>query len=431
MSRKRRKRSYGEGTIYQRSDGMYVGIVEGGTNANGKRRRLPVYSKDYDECARKLRDKQRALALNMVTDVSPRATITTWAKEWLPLRESTQRPNSYNADASAVRRWIVPTIGHVRFDALQPAHVRAVEKAQRTAGRSSSTMARTHSVLMSLLRAARQEGYPVTDRVLDVPAPALAVSDRDAMAVEHAVKVLEVAAANPEGQPDASRWVAGLLNGVRQAEALGLTWSAVDFESDVLRLSWQLQPIPYKHGCTDDKGIATCGRKRAGSCPQRRFRIPDGYATHQLHGRLHLVQPKTKKGARELPMVPWMRTSLHAWWEACGKPEDGLVWPSAAGRPVPSKDDDAAWYALQDLAGVRHPTRLDGDDEPARYTMHEMRHTTATLLRKAGVDPAVIAAILGQTKLVESYVHVDWSPQAAAALQLVADQLALPGQSAG
>ena len=107
----------------------------------------------------------------------------------------------------------------------------------------------------------------------------------------------------------------------------------------------------------------------------------------------------------------------------CPDSPHGLVWPLVDGRPCPSSTDDEEWYALQSGAGVHHPSGR-------WYTIHETRHTTATLLHEAGVDPVIMAAILGQTKLVESYVHVKRSPRVAAALEEVARVLQAPAPPA-
>src|SRR5690606_27892917 len=93
----------------------------------------------------------------------------------------------------AVRKWIVPTIGHKRFAQLNPADVRAVTNAQRLAGLSSSTQLRTQSVLMSLLKAAALEGHPIAERIFKTEAPGKAATDRRAMSVPEAVAVLGAA----------------------------------------------------------------------------------------------------------------------------------------------------------------------------------------------------------------------------------------------
>jgi integrase len=393
-----KRRDYRSGSIYQTADGYWRGAITKGYTASGGRKRYTVTGKTKAEATRRLRDKARELESAGAAAASSRTTVKAWADEWLPIAERTQRPHTMTATRSAVSGWIVPAIGHRRLNELAPPDVRAVTDAIRRAGLSSSTQRRTHSVLMTLLKAAQAEGHVIAANVLAVKAPVAAVSDRTSMQPEEAVAVLAVAATIPQG----SRWVAALLNGVRQGEALGLTWDSVDFERNELVLAWQVQPLPYRIRFDRSSG----------------FRVPDGYEARQLYGRLHLVRPKSRRGYRVLPMVPWMRSALEAWREECPESPHGLVWPLLDGRPTPAKVDDEEWYALQDAADVRHPSGRF-------YTNHETRHTTATLLALAGVDRSVIETILGQSKLVDSYLHIRRSPQVADALGKVAERLAI------
>jgi integrase len=393
-----KRRDYGSGSVYQTADGYWRGSVSRGYTESGGRKRITVTAKTKAEATRRLRDKIRELEAGASASLSARTTVKAWVDEWLPIVERTQRPNTMTATRSAVTRWIVPTIGHQRLNELAPPHVRAVSDAIRRAGLSSSTQRRAHSVLMTLLKAAQAEGHAVPANALAVKAPVPAVNDRTSMQPDEAVAVLAQAATIPQG----SRWVAALLNGVRQGEALGLTWKNVDFEHNELILAWQVQPLPYR-----------VARDRSSG-----FRVPDAYEARQLSGRLHLVRPKSRRGYRVLPMVPWMRSALLAWRDECPASPHGLVWPLLDGRPTPSKVDDEEWYALQDAADVHHPAGRF-------YTNHETRHTTATLLALAGVDRAIIETILGQSKLVDSYLHVRRSPQVAEALGQVASRLAL------
>lgn len=397
---KKAGRDYGAGSIYQRKDGMWIGTIEAGWNASGNRRRIQVSAKTEAEVKVKLREKRRALEIAGDTNVDPRATVKSWAGEWLDIVERKQRPQTFRASQTAVRKWIVPTIGHKRFVQLNPADARAVAKAQRDAGLSSSTQLRTHSVLMSLLKAAAVEGHPVAERLFKVEAPSKAVSDRKAMTVPEAVAVLGAAI---DLLPHSSRTAAALLQGMRQGEALGLTWGCVDLDANALTISWQLQPLPY--GVARDTSSG--------------FRIPDGYEAQQLKGRWHLVRPKSKAGWRVVPIVPWLSTTLAAWRTVAPTSSHGLVWPTLDGGPTDPKVDDAEWYALQEAAQVGHPAGR-------YYSAHEARHTTATLLLEAKIDPAVIVAILGHSSIITSrgYMHVD-TRQTLDAMAAVAERLQL------
>ena len=134
---------------------------------------------------------------------------------------------------------------------------------------------------------------------------------------------------------------------------------------------------------------------------------------------LHLVRPKTGRGRRIIPLVPWMTEALIGWRHVAPASPYGLVWPRADGSPRRSSEDRAAWYELQDAAGVRSAAGR-------RYHLHEARHRTATLLLEAGVDPQVVTEILGHSSIVTSrgYQHVS-TDLARKALNAAAERLSL------
>lgn len=398
----RKRRQYRSGSVTQRKDGLWIGRFEAGTDRNGKRRRIQVSATTEARCKEKLEARKAEVARTGVPDklTGKAVTVEQWSKEWLALVVNEQRPKAYATTASAVKQWVVPTIGRKRLVALTPGDIRAVVDAQRKAGRANSTRVRTHSVMMSMLKAAMLEGHDVPQRVLLVKKPEINETDREAVALDHALLMLKAAVDDPT--IDASRWTAAFLNGLRQGERLGLTWDLVDFEADLIDISWQLQPLPYVDNA--DKSLG--------------FRVPDGYVARPLWRSFHLVRPKSAKSRRVIPMVKWLRDALLAWREVAPHSEHGLVWPRPDGRPVSAADDRAEWAALQEAAGVAHPAGRP-------YVQHEARHTTATLLLELGVPRDVIEAILGQAKLVEAYDHANRLPAARRALERVAERLTL------
>lgn len=397
MSGNRARRDYGTGSVYQRADGRWVGAISAGWTERGTRRRVSVTADTQAEAKRRLRKKIQDLEAGAIADASGRATVKAWSDQWLPMAERALSPHSMTATRSAVGKWIVPTIGHRRFEQLNPADVRAVLDAQRKAGKSSSTQRRTHSVLMKMLKAAQAEGYPVAPRVLAVEAPQKAVNDRTDVPVDAAARMLMAA-----DDPAAVRWLVAFTQGLRQGEALGLTREQIDLEQNTLTISWQLQPLPY----TEKRN------RRSG------FRIPDGYEARQVRDRWHLVRPKSRAGWRIIPIVPVVRAPLAAWLDVAPPAPQGIVFYHPVGDPP--KRDDAAWYALQDAAGVRHP---DG----RHFTIHEARHATASILLELGVDPVVITAIMGHSSILSSrpYMHTR-AAVLVDALERVASRLTLP-----
>lgn len=382
----RKRRQYGSGSITRRPDGKYLGRLEAGYTATGARRRISVVASSEAEVKRRLRDKRMELEREgpgAVTTTRP--TVKAWSETWLAAHERSVRPKTYATDTSAVRKSIVPTIGHRRLADLTPGDVRRVTDAVRKAGRTSTTAGYAHAVLQRMLKAAVLEGHRVPDRALLVPKPAPAVSDRDALTVPHAAAVLNLA----DKQPDGVRWWCALLQGMRQGEVLGLTWDAVDLEAGLVDVSWQLQALPYAD-------------RAAG-----RFRVPDGYEVVRLVGSYHLTRPKSVKGVRVIPLIEEMVTALELWRDVAPASPHRLVFPRLekspripAGGPRNPDEDRAAWRSLQAAAGVAHPAGRP-------YLLHECRHATATLLGELGVDPEVIRMILGHSSVAvqRSYRH--------------------------
>lgn len=399
MTRERARREYGSGSVYQRAlDGRWVGTIEAGFTRNGTRRRIVVTAKTEAEAKRKLRDRRKKIR-DGEAGTSDRMTVKAWSDKWLEMTVATLRPKTYANDRMAVRAWIVPTIGHKRLDQLAPDDVRAVTAALRQAGRSTTTARRYQGVLSRMLKAAVQDGYTVSGRVLSVEPPSAAVHDRTALTVDESLAALEVVSHLPHG----SRWVAALLQGMRQGECLGLTWPEVDLNDGYLTVSWQLQALPYLDA--NDK--------------RRGFRVPDGYETRHLSGAYHLVRPKSKAGWRVIPLVPWMRQSLTHWQQVAPPSPHGLVWPTTKGGPANIRHDTAEWEAIQGTAGIGHPAGR-------YYHGHELRNSAATLLLEMDVAESVRIAILGHSSIhtTRGYERVARA-QALAALERAAERLQL------
>lgn len=413
-------RQHGTGTVFQRADGRWIGRYRDGYTTAGKYRYRTVSASTEAKCKTALNAAIRERNKAEDSGLDDKMTVARWIDQWLPVRQTQVAPKTFSDDQSAARRWVIPALGGRRVANLKPSDLHALTRSIKKgkpgkAAPGQATVKRAHEVLKAALKAATIEGYSVPSRLFMVEPPKKDAGDRAAIPVEDALKLLKAA----QGDPYASRWVAALLNGLRQGEALGLTWDRVDLERGLIDVSWQLKELVYAHACQDERGKVTCGRKRGAACPDRIFRVPDVYERRQVEGRWHLVRPKTKSGVRVLPLVPWMVDALKAWREVAPASPAGLVWPDADGTVRDPKIDLAAFHALQETANVRHPSGR-------YYHLHEARHAVATILMALRVDTQVIVALMGHSSILSTraYQHADLS-MARAALDGVAAQLQL------
>jgi integrase len=398
-----KRRARGEGGLFQRSDGMWIGRVELPPGADLKRRQKTVSSKDYDVAVEKLRKLRNDITDGRIA-VTGSTTVAKWLDRWLDeIHVDKIRPTTRRDYRTTIDQHIVPTIGKKRLDKLTVQNVRQMHAAvgKRRAAEKA------HVILKKALKDAIREQM-ITVNVADmVDAPRYKRNRRTSLSVDVVARIIDTANRHCD-KSQATRWAAAFLTGARQSELLGLRWSYVDLDHGYMDISWQLQQLPQVHGC----GEATfnselkvkqwpCGRVRPGWCPQRRWDLPPDFEHEVCYRSLVWTRPKTEAGGREVPIIPGLLAalrSLHA--DQAANPHD-LVWHRPDGKPIGPREDYQAWHDLLVTAEVIKP----GDT----LSMHTARHTTATLLRRAGIDEQTRMEILGhaQADSQRIYAHAD------------------------
>lgn len=158
-----------------------------------------------------------------------------------------------------------------------------------------------------------------------------------------------------------------LALGLRQGEALGLSWEDVDFESRRLHIRHGLQRIA---------------------------------------GELRLVEPKTRQSRRTiaLPLVVIDALQHHKARQSQDRllagtrwHETGLVFTSTIGTPIEVGNLRRSFWRLLDKAGL------------PRMRFHDLRHSCASLLLVQGVSARVVMETLGHSNIsitMDTYTHV-------------------------
>lgn len=386
------RRTKGDGSLYKRKDGTWIGRVELPT-LDGKRRTKTVASKDRNACMDKLKKLRRDVEDGKIA-VTGKTTVAQWLDRWITdIHGPTIRPSTRVSYESCIRLYIVPAIGTKRLEKLMPQHIRDMHAhAAKTSQRAAQ---KSHVIIQRALKDAMNEGMVTRNVAEVVHKPRHTITYREPLTADQAKHLLRVAI--DTGDVWATRWAAALLLGARQGELLGLQWDRVNLDAGTIDLSWQLQQLRQSHGCGAAKdGEYPCGRVRPGWCPQRRWDLPPGFEYKILHRSLGLTRPKTKAGYRLVPMP------LPLWEMLLRHPKGhvnphNLVWHHDDGRPIGPRDDYSNWQHALSQSGLPNAP------------LHVARHTTATLLLEAGVSEQVRMQILGHTsvQVTRGYAHVD------------------------
>lgn len=406
------RRQRGEGSVFKRaSDGKWVGRIDLGV-IGGKRRRKTVYGRTQAEAVRKLREARKDAEAGNVNTAG--ITVSTWLTYWLDEvcpGKPRMKPKTLRDYRSKVDQYIVPALGKKRLDRLTAADVRALHryitdpKSKGGRGLTATTAHHAHRVLGTALNDAMRDGKVTRNVVTLVPAPPMEASTKGALSLSEFAALMR----HLDGDRMQSRWAFALFTGARQGECLGLTWPHLDLERGVADLAWQLQRIPYRHGCGEkaSAGEWPCGRKRADRCTARELDVRKGFEYKRLDGNLCLQRPKTKGSTRMVPLPAPLVVALQerrAAYEAERRhyvKDHGLVWARLDGRPIDGRKDWEEWSEHLKALDIEH------------QALHIARHTASTILLALGVEESVRMAILGHSEAATNrlYSHVDLTVQ--------------------
>jgi len=359
-----RRSAAGESTIYRDAAGRWHGQVSVGRKPGGGRDRRHVSATRRADVVAKVRALERSRDEGVVTTPG-RATVAGWLTHWLDnIAARKVRPSTVDGYESLIRVRITPALGHHRLDRLQPEHLEAFYVASAADGLSPATVLKMHRIISRALVVAVQRGKVARNVATLVDAPSLVRREVRPLTADDARQLLATA----RGQRNAARWTVALSLGLRQGEALGLPWDAVDLEAGTLTVRQALQR-----------------RRGAG---------------------LVIVEPKSSAGRRTITLPYSLRDALRgqrveqaAERLAAGSQwhDHGLVFAQVNGKPVDPSSDYKAWKSLLRSAGVRD----------AR--LHDARHTAASLLLLQGVPARVAMDILGHSAIsltLNTYSHV-------------------------
>jgi integrase len=339
------KRRYGTGAIKLRSDGRWEGQLR---LAGGARKY--VYARNRSDVVVRLHEERWRLA-NGIPMPSRGLLLGPFLCEWLAVTRSRVRPRTYDAYELSLHRIdrILGTVPLVRLNAhlIQRAYSDLL-----ASGLSPKTVLNTHAVLHRALKQALHWGLTnaLATELVAVPRP----RQREMQALSAAqLTALLASTRTSHWYP---LWVLLGTAGLRIGEALGLKWCDIDLNAGRLQVRRALQR---------QRGLG-----------------------------LVFVEPKSYRSRR---MVCLCRLAVEALSELRQHSDGELVFLNRQGLPQDSSSVTGALKVALDRAGL------------PQIRVHDLRHTTATVLLEAGAHPKLVQDLLGHSTValtLNTYSHV-------------------------
>jgi integrase len=350
--RKRRRRINGDGSVYKRQDGYWVGAFYSHT-ASGARKRVVVYGKTLAEARDKLgQAQQQARAGIPVPDEA--WTLGRYLEYWLEhVVRRNRRPATYALYETVIRLYLIPGLGTKSLTRLSVSAVQMFFNQRLEKGDSIRKVHVMKTVLSAALSRAVREELVTRNVARSSELPQWHRATVQSWTADEAKRFLT--ASRPD--PLYAAFVLLILYGLRRGEVLGLRWTDIDSDAGIIHVRQQIQ---------------------------------------RIRGELIIGPVKTNAGHRNLPLLDLARQALklQAEQQATYRADMGSAWPQTdlifttrTGRPIEPRNLVRSFRRICDYNKIRV------------ITVHHLRHTVASLLKDLHVPPRDAQTILGHTRI--------------------------------
>jgi integrase len=366
----RKRRGYGEGSIYQRADGRWCGTYSSGYNANGKRIRRTVFGETKEDVAGKLARLQIS-KMDGTWAEPTKVRLAAYLDRWLEdAAKPTIRTTTYASYKWIVEKHINCRIGGVTLRNLSPVHIQGLYGEMIRDDVSARVRQLTHAVLRRALKQAVKWGMiqrNPCDAVDPPRVPKREIAPLDAAQVQKLIKAAKKDRLH-------ALYVLAIATGLRQGELFALRWCDVDFVRRVVSVRFTL--------------VETAGER-------------------------FLAEPKSAKSRRQVDLPQFA--------------VDALV--DHRKRMLADGLASSEWIFCDTCGGqLRRSNVIRNSFKPIlkraklrNIRFHDLRHTSATLLLAQGIHPKIVQERLGHSQIsltLDTYSHVLPTMQVEAAAKL-------------
>ena len=357
-----KKNANGEGTITRRADGRWVGAASLGWQGD-KRRRKWIYGRTKQDVAQKLRQILFRQDNGQLVSTSTQ-TLEQFLLWWLrDDKRPSVRSSTYQGYERKVRLHIVPELGKIRLDRLTTQRLQSFLNMKLQSGLAPAMVRSLRVVLVSAMTKAHELDLIPKNCAVFTVAPHLPKQKVDPFTIDETRRFLKAA----EGEALEGLFVVAATAGLRRGELLGLTWDNLDLNKGQLQVRQALQRVDKKLRIVETKS----GRGRNVKLSER--------ATEALKRHRSLqVEQRFAAGER------WSN-------------ELDLVFTGKMGSPLEATIPNRIMNRILKKAEIRH------------RKFHALRHGVGTSLMELGVNPKIVAEMLGHSNVtitLNLYSHV-------------------------
>lgn len=379
MATKTTRGAHGGGSIRKRSDGRWEGRYSLGTDSKtGKQIQKSVYGKTQKEVRQKL--AKITTEIDEGTYIEPtKMKVGEWLDQWLDEYSSDKKFLTVKGYRAQSNTHIKPALGEAKLASLTPMMVQTFYNELSTPpdgskGLAPKSVRNVHGVFSKAMNQAVRNGLIRSNPCDGAILPRIEKPKVSPLTDEQ-IKNMFLLADEDEVYGTLLKII--VLTGLREAEAMGLTWDCVDFEKGILSIEKQLQKRPKANG-----GIVFASLKN----DKARILKPAPYVMELLRQRYD-QQIQQRKSAAE-SWEGWLTEEEH---------RKALVFTTLTGT------------YLSPQTVYNHFKKIAAQIGAPDARVHDLRHTYAVLSLQNGDDVKTVQRNLGHATAaftLDVYGHV-------------------------
>lgn len=355
------KRSNGEGSIYKRDNGTWIGTISFGWNEDGSLKRKSFSGKTKGELLSKITEFKSTLINN--TYLEPKnVTVKQWLNDWLINYKSINlKPTTYDCYEILINK-ISNSIGDILLQELRP---ETVQKLYNDISKTvkSSTVRKIHVVFKSALNQAVENELIIKNPANKPELPRMRKKEIKVFSFEEQ-KRFEHFAKDYRLYP---MFLTSLDTGLRLGELIALTWDDIDFEKRQLKVN---------------KNVVLAVDKTKKDT-KRSLIVQDTTKTENSDNR---IIPLTKRIITVLKELKLKQQSL-----------SNIVFCNQNGGYMLPRNVERTFQKITNKANID------------KCNVHTLRHSFATRLFENNVPPKTVSELLGHSSVsitLNIYTHV-------------------------
>lgn len=339
----------------KRADGRYLAQIQIGFHNNGKPKYKNLYGKTRAELEEKVIEFKSNLSKGIIIN-DKNITVGKWADMWLETYKKGVAHNTYRRYQSIIDIQIKPFLGSLKLKSVTLYNIQnTLNKLAETY--SISTIKKVKDTLSQMYQQAIIEQYVYVNPCVGIKMPTAHQETRTSIPEEDVKHITDFCKDKSYGP-----FVLTLLyTGMRRGEIVALTWKDIDLKKSTINVN---------------------------------------KAVEYINNRPFTKTPKTKNSYREIPIFSIL---LPYFKELKRSSVKETVFVNAQGNMHTETSLKRLWARF-----LKEYSEYCGEEK--KYTMHQFRHTFATILFNAGADVKTAQALLGHSSInitLEIYTHLE------------------------